>query len=363
MRTVDRYRDDVNGDGRQPGLVTVMIPSYNYARFLRECVESAAGQSNVDVVIVDNGSTDESPELADQLAERHGNIRFVRYDDNHGIITSFNRCREEIRGEYAVLLCADDCLTPGSIERSRRFMEAHPRVGLSYGPATFFARLEDVRSEELEGRMRPPVVHPGDHWVERLCLTGRNPIYTPEAFARTSVLDAIGGFEPRCPYTSDLNRWLRVAARSDVGFVPGPSQALFRRHADNEGRAYPHGSVSELTQRWAAYDAFFETLGDDPRRSRWERQASRRIASDARYSATRAYVRADDGAEADVNAFLELAARIDPAESIGDHVGWKMRRRLGPQWSRRFPGFLPRPVAHRLRDLRDDRRRQRSGVA
>ena len=347
----------------ETGLVTVMIPSYNYARFLRECVESAAGQSNVDVVIVDNGSTDESPELGAQLAERHRNVRFVAHGDNQGIITSFNRCRQEVRGEYAVLLCADDCLTPGSIERSRLFMDAHPSVGLMYGPATFFLRLDDLRPQDLEGEPRPPVVYPGDRWIERLCRTGINPIRTPEAFARSSVLATVGGYEPRTPYTSDLNLWLRIAAVSDVGFLPGPSQALFRRHGENEGTAYPHASASELTQRWAAYHAFFETLGDDPRRRHWESLARRRLAADARYAATRAFVRTDEGAEAEVDRLLELAAEIDPADPVGDRLGWRIRRRLGPQWSRRFPGFLPRPVAHRLSNLRDDHRRQRSGVA
>jgi glycosyltransferase involved in cell wall biosynthesis len=346
----------------QPGLVTVMIPSYNYARFLRECVESAAGQSNVDVVIVDNGSTDESPELGEQLARRHRNVRFVRYHDNQGIITSFNRCRNEVRGEYAVLLCADDCLTPGSIERSRQFMAVHPGVGLVYGPATFFLRLDDLRPDELEGEVRPPVVYRGDRWIERLCRTGLNPIYTPEAFARSAVLEKVGGYEPRTPYTSDLNLWLRVAAVSDIGFIPGPSQALFRRHGENEGTAYPHASAAELTARWAAYETFFEWLGDDERRGEWEPLARRRLASDARYAASRAFPH-EDPADGEVERLLDLAAEIDPADPLGDRLGWRVRRALGPRWSARFPGFYVRPVAHRLERMRDDHRRRRTGVA
>lgn len=348
----------------EPGLATVMIPSYNYARYLRECVESAAGQANVDVVIVDNGSTDESPELGAELAERHRNVRFVRYEQNEGIITSFNRCRQEVRGEYAVLLCADDALTPGSIERSRQFMAAHPSVGLMYGPATFFLRLDDLEPDELEGKVRPPIVHPGDQWIERLCRTGLNPIYTPEAFARAAVLEKVGGYEPRCPYTSDLNMWLRVASVSDVGFLPGPSQALFRRHESNEGTAYPHASAAELTQRWAAFAAFFETLGDDSRRATWERLARHRLGSDARYAATRAFIR--DGDEApggEVDRLLQLAHEIEPADPLGDRLGWTIRRKLGPRHSRHFPGFMPRPVRQRIGRVRDEHRRHRSGVS
>src|SRR3954463_8554091 len=96
-------------------LVSVTIPSYNYEQYLAEAVESAATQRGVrvEVVIVDNASTDCSLALARRLAQEYDNVRVVEYAENHGIISSLNRCRDEVRGEYAVLLCADDCLTPG----------------------------------------------------------------------------------------------------------------------------------------------------------------------------------------------------------------------------------------------------------
>src|SRR5262245_42158451 len=171
----------------QLGLVTVMIPSYNYARFLTECVESAANQANADVAIVDNGSTDGSPEIGAALAERYDNVRFKRYEDNQGIITSFTRCREEIRGEYAVLLPADDYLAPGSLQPSAECMAAPPGVGLVYGPAKYFGTLDEIGPDDLAGEVRPPNVFPGEQWIESLCRTGLNPIRTPEAVARASV--------------------------------------------------------------------------------------------------------------------------------------------------------------------------------
>ena len=119
-----------------------------------------------------------------------------------------------------------------------------------------------------------------------------------------------------------------------------------------------------MTQRWAAFAAFFETLGDDLRGEPWERLARRRLASDARYAATRAFVRDDaDSLDGEVSALLDLANEIDADEPLGDRLGWGLRRRLGPRWSRRFPGFLLRPLISRLGRLRDEHRRLRSGVA
>ena len=233
-----------------------------------------------------------------------------------------------------------------------------------YGPATFFLRLDDLVPDELEGKVRPPIVHPGDQWIERLCRTGLNPIYTPEAFARAAVLEKVGGYEPRCPYTSDLNMWLRVAAVSDVGFLPGPSQALFRRHESNEGTAYPH-AVSGRAH--AAVGGIRGVLRDVGRRfatGDLERLARHRLGSDARYAATRAFIR--DGDEApggEVDRLLELAHEIEPADPLGDRLGWTIRRKLGPRHSRHFPGFMPRPVRQRIGRVRDEHRRHRSGVS
>lgn len=344
----------------KPGLVTVMVPSYNYAEYLTECVESAAAQDHADVVIVDNGSTDGSPEIAERLAASHANVRFVRYETNDGIIASFNRCREEVRGDYATLLCADDVLTPGSLSRSVTFMDANPGVGLAYGEVQDFASLADVDFAALGSPPRDPVLFRDGSWIDRFLATTRNPIRTPEAIMRTSVLEQVGGYEPACQYTSDLNLWLRIASVADVAYLPGPVQALFRQHQTNEGKAWPHNSATEFEQRWRAIGTFIDRLGDDPRRAAWDRAARQRVAAEARYAATRAYVGPPGpGAADELNAFAE---RLDPAPGRFHGLGWSVRRRLGPTGSRFFPPFVATAAAHRLAKLLSERRRLRAGV-
>jgi glycosyltransferase involved in cell wall biosynthesis len=348
--------DSVDGAA---GRVTVMVPSYNYAPYLTACVESAASQPEADVVIVDNGSTDESPAIGAALADRHPNVRYVRYERNEGIITSFNRCRDEVRGDYVLLLCADDLLAPGSLARAVEQMDAHPQVGLMYGTALDFSDPSEVRAGELPDVAGTPVVHEGGAWVERLCRTGHNPIRTPEALWRASVFAEVGPYEPACRYTSDLNLWLRIAAHSDVLYLRGPIQAMFRQHDANEGNAFPNNSIAELEQRWTAYERFFDGLDGDDRRAGWEALARRRLANEARYSASRVFVGAAPG---DVEALLALADRLDPA-GAAERAGWALRRGLGPDRSHWFPGFHVRPVVHRVQRMRADHRRDRIGVA
>lgn len=345
-------------------LVTIMVPSYNYAQFLTECVESAAAQRNVDVVVVDNGSTDDSPAIGAALAEAHENVRFVRHADNQGIIASFNRCRDEVRGAYAILLCADDCLTPGSVARSVDFMRDHPDVGLAYGPVTLFERFADVDLPSLAEPTQPPIVYNGADWVTSLCQSAMNPIRTPEAIMRTEVIERVGRLDPRCPHTSDLNMWMRIGAVSDIAFLPGPSQALYRVHNLMHSGRFPFYSSQDLEQRWIAYQAFLETVTDADARWHWETLARRRLADEARYAATRVFVapEAVDRRD-DVDLLLAFADRIDGAPlGLGERLGWSVRRALGSERSRWFPGFLPRSVVHRARQEQDDRRRERVGL-
>ena len=349
----------------EQGVVTVMIPSYNYAEYLTECVESAAAQRDVDVVVIDNGSTDGSPELGEHLAEVHHNVRFVRHSDNRGIIVSFNRCLEEVRGEFVSLLCADDCLTPGSIARSLEVLRTHPDVGMVYGPATVFECLGAVDVAALVSiNPGPPVVHDGRAWVEALCRTGMNPVRAPEMVVRRSVLDQVGGFEPRCPHTSDLNLWLRLATVTDAAYLPGPAQALYRVHGRMHSGNFPYFSPMDLEQRWAGFSTFLETVTDDSLRFRWETLIRTWLGAEARYAATRMFVAEDQPSRvADVERLQRFAARVDPAGgSLGEDLGWRLRNALGPVRSRWFPGFLPRALAHRYAHERSERRRDRIGV-
>ena len=350
------------------GLVTVMVPSYNYAQYLRECVESAATQTGVevDVAVVDNASTDGSLELGRRLAAEYSNVRLVVHDDNGGIITSFNRCRDEMRGEFAVLLCADDALTPGTLARSVELMNADPSVGLVYGPVIDFLDLAEVAPERFHGRDVAPIVYTGDEWIERRCRIATNPIRTPEALMRSSILDAAGRLDPSLPFTSDLNMWLRLAERADVAYLPGHPQALYRRHTNNFGAAFltTDSAFADLEARWFAFANFFDRIGTHPMRSTWETLARNALSSEARYVATRAFVKLEPAnRELVISKLLRFAAELDPSGgSAFEVIGWKLRRALGPKLSRRFPLLLPRPTARHFGRALAERSRIRTGL-
>src|SRR5215470_9259999 len=110
--------------------VSVCIPTYNTARYLPEAIESALRQEFADyeLVICDNASTDETAELCGPFQDK--GIRYVRFEETVGQAANWNRCLNMAKGEYVVLLHADDLLRPAFLERATRVMDENPGVGL-----------------------------------------------------------------------------------------------------------------------------------------------------------------------------------------------------------------------------------------
>jgi glycosyltransferase involved in cell wall biosynthesis len=100
--------------------VDVVVPCYNYGRFLRECVHSALSQEGVAVrvLIVDDCSPDDSEAVGRQLAAEDPRVEYRRNPVNRGHITTYNSAFDWLRAEYTSFLSADDLLTPGALRRA-----------------------------------------------------------------------------------------------------------------------------------------------------------------------------------------------------------------------------------------------------
>ena len=217
--------------------VSVVIPAYNYGRYLEDCVRSVLDQHgvDVDVLILDDASTDDTAARATRLASRDHRVRVILHVTNRGHIATFNEGLFTAEGEYVVLLDADDLLPPGSLARATALLEAHPEVGLVFGrPLTFEAMPPRPTSEPLRGW----TIWEGHEWIRQRCLNGANPIATPEVVMRTSVMRETGGMKPSLPHTGDFELWMQLAARASVGRVNGPPQGLLpdapRKHAADD---------------------------------------------------------------------------------------------------------------------------------
>ena len=158
--------------------------------------------------------------------------------------------------------------------------------------------------------------------------------------------------------------WLRLASKGDVGFLPGPPVALYRRHRENYSNAFISSARRDLEARWISFSTFLETVATRPEHGRWERTTRGTLAAEARYLATRVYSQpGGDATDGPVEELLQLADFLQPGgPSSTEELGWKVRRALGPRRADMFPGFWPRRLIRRLHRNTAERRRLRTGL-
>jgi hypothetical protein len=327
--------------------VSVIVPCYNYAEFLPRCVASILDQPGVDVsvLVIDDCSSDDTPEVAARLAAEDSRVAWRRHEVNQGHIATYNEGLEWADGEHIVLISADDLLTPGALARATAIMERHPDVGMVYGRPLYAP--SDRPLPTPGGRWRGTTVWPGRRWIERRCRTGYNCISSPEVVVRGSVHREIGGYKPSLPHTGDLELWLRIAAVADVAYVRGTPQAIYRVHPRSMLRSSYDDALVDLVHRKAAFDAFVAECGRSGRFAAEEWQVRRALARQALWRASRAV---DHGRTEDVDALVAFAEDTCPqAHELVQWKGLRLRQRLGAGRSAWFPPLLVTGAAHRLR--------------
>ncbi|HNW47956.1 MAG TPA: glycosyltransferase family 2 protein [Thermotogota bacterium] len=132
-----------------PPRVTIGINNYNYGRYLGQCVDSMLNQTypNIEVIVYDDCSTDESGETLNRYA---GRIKMIRSDINNGrVLEGTNRMIEEANGKYIYLYDADDWLEPNAIEESVKTLESDPSIDYVYSGC--YVHYEDGRPSEVWG--------------------------------------------------------------------------------------------------------------------------------------------------------------------------------------------------------------------
>ena len=342
--------------------VSVVIPAHNYGRFLGACVQSVLAQPGVDldVLIVDDASTDDTAAHAAMFAARDRRVRVILHPTNRGHIATFNEGLFAVGGDYVVLLDADDMLPSGSLARATSLLEAHPEVGLVFGwPRTFETTPPRPSSE----RVRSWTLWEGPEWIRQLCENGANPIATPEVVMRASVMRQTGGMKADLPHTGDFELWMQMAARSHIARVNGPPQGYYRVHPDSMQRTTYAGVLVDLQGRRDAFTRLFEgPAGALPDAGELHDRARQRLASQAIDRACRAYDRGRTD-EVPVDELIDFAFEVWPdARDLPRWRALERRRACGRRGARVMPPFLAGAVIRRASEELNRRRWERTGV-
>ena len=234
-----------------PGRVSVIMPVLDGARFLGEAIESVLGQRypEWELLVVDDGSTDGSLELAREYADRFpGRILALPPEGARrgGASRARNRGVAAATGEYIGLLDADDVWLPAKLSADVARLQAHPRVGFVYGPTLWWygwtGRPEDAgRDAAVPVGPEREIVLPGPRALE-LMLRHRLAVpCTCGLLARTALVRAVGGFEEQfLRLYTDQSFFAKLLLRAPV-LVTQEVHDLYRQH--------PESSCNSASQR------------------------------------------------------------------------------------------------------------------
>ena len=195
----------------QQGLVTVVIPNYNYAHYLRACVDSVLAQTHpdIEIIVVDDGSKDTSKEVLDSYGDK---ITAV-FQQNQGVSAARNNGAQKGTGEFIAFLDADDVWLPEKVEKQITRFVADPALGLVHVGVDEMDADGNSLLIRLEGS-------DGDATADMLSL-GRKGVLGGGTglMLRRRVFDEIGGFDLRLSTSADWDLSFQAASRYPVGFV------------------------------------------------------------------------------------------------------------------------------------------------
>lgn len=218
---------------------SVVMPAYNAAATLAEAVSSVTAQTDPDweLLIIDDGSTDATFELACRLAFDQPRIK-VATKVNGGVSAARNHGASLAAGKVLAFLDSDDAMMPDALARHRRRFEADPDLAVSYGRVAFCnSRLEP------QGRCsaHPPAeLHPAMALGENPVCTGSNLVIRSDIFAWT------GGFDETLRHAED-QEWLFRTLAVGAGTISGIDRVLVLYRASPDGL---HGNFAAMEAGW-----------------------------------------------------------------------------------------------------------------
>ena len=193
--------------------VSVIIPAYNKAELTVQTVESVLRQTypNIEIIVVDDGSTDSTRERLETFSER---IRYI-YKEDGGACSARNRGLQAAQGEYVAFLDCDDLYAENKIELCVNFLRKNKDFGFVHTAAHFIDEKGNTVGEYSHAKSRRT------GWVVARLVEG-NYVCNSSPLIRQSCLDAVGGFDESIFAPADWDLWLRLANRFQVGYIDQP---------------------------------------------------------------------------------------------------------------------------------------------
>jgi alpha-1,3-rhamnosyltransferase len=209
-------------------LVSITVPSYNHEKYIEECILSIVNQTykNIELIVIDDGSTDSSPDILRRLQKQYGFI--LEFQSNMGLSKTMNKAiNKYAHGKYLAGSASDDYLALDRIEKQVNYMESHPEYALTFGKVY----MVDEDSRIIEDLV---IIDPVKDPVESVkfeALIENDCIPSSTVMLKKEVFDECGGYNENV-VVEDLDLWLKVAYKHKIAYIDDYF-TYYRWHGDN----------------------------------------------------------------------------------------------------------------------------------
>ena len=293
-----------------PPALTCIIPTYNRAAYVRDCLVAlrTCGLPDLEVIVSDDGSTDDTAAV---VAETDPRAKYL-WRPNAGTPSIARNAAFAIStGRYVGFLDCDDAWLPGTAAAAVRLLDRYPEVDVLFADARMgnpdegYVSWIDSAGQDAFFQLPHREPQPGFRVLDRRALfrrmAVRNPLFIGACVMRREAFATSGGFDPGLRGAADWDLWLRMASRFTFGFLHAPL-AIYTRHLENMSSDHDH-MIGEFCQTLANTLRHCELLPED---QHWIRRQLRH------HLFSHAYLAYDRGDTA------EAARRFRRAVAAGD---------------------------------------------
>lgn len=189
---------------RDRPLVSIIVPSFNQGRYIRETLDSCLGQSYrpLEVIVIDGGSTDATVSILGAYGAEE--LSWISEPDR-GVVDAVNKGLKRVSGQYITIQSSDDLFLPSAIEAAVAALSNNPSAGLAFGDVELIDSDSRSLGFDVQGQFD-------------LCAYLGRFMYIPQPgtlFTR-AAMEAVGGWCDDVSYVADADYWIRIASRFPV---------------------------------------------------------------------------------------------------------------------------------------------------
>ena len=203
-------------------LVSICIPTYNNARFLRESLESIVNQtySNKEIIISDNASTDDTKEIVYEYVKKYG-VRYYRNAKTVDAFDNFNRCINLAQGEFVAIYHSDDIYEVNIAEKEVNFLQSYPSAGAVFTlGSSINEKGEAIATFNLPKKLKGIDIYTFEDIYITLLKNGNTFLLSPSCMVRKDIHEEVGFYDvKKFGRPADLAMYLKILERFPIGII------------------------------------------------------------------------------------------------------------------------------------------------